>query len=345
MYKFATHKDTTFFYTHKFYNISILISKENILASAKKTILSESESIAKLVDFLDENFIHAVETIYNSKGRLVVTGIGKSAIIAQKIVATLNSTGTPSLFLHASEAIHGDLGMIQKDDAIICISKSGNSPEIKVLVPLLKRFGNKLIAITGNKTSFLGKEAHYTLNTYVDAEACPINLAPTNSTTAQLVIGDAIAVCLMEMREFKAEDFAKFHPGGNLGKRLTLTAGQIASVHPKPAVHRLTSLKEVIITISKNRLGATAVVDEKNNVEGIITDGDIRRMLEQFSTIQQLTASDIYHTAPITISPMALAVEALSLMEQKDISQLIVADGSQYVGMIHIHDLMKEGIL
>ena len=238
-----------------------MITKENILASAKQTILSESEAIAKLVDFLDENFIHAIETIYNSKGRLVVTGIGKSAIIAQKIVATLNSTGTPSLFLHASEAIHGDLGMIQKEDAIICISKSGNSPEIKVLVPLLKRFGNKLIAITGNVTSFLGKEAHYTLNTYVESEACSLNLAPTNSTTAQLVIGDAIAVCLMEMRGFKAEDFAKYHPGGALGKKLLLRVGDMLDTSRKPIVAPNASIKTVIMEISEKRLGVTAVIE------------------------------------------------------------------------------------
>ena len=231
-----------------------MIKKETILASAKKTILSESESIAKLTQFLDDNFVNAVEIIYKSKGRLVVTGIGKSAIIAQKIVATLNSTGTPSLFLHASEAIHGDLGMLQPSDVVICISKSGNSPEIKVLVPLLKRFGNKLIAITGNTTSFLGKEADFVLNTYVDSEACPINLAPTNSTTAQLVMGDAIAVCLMEMKNFTAEDFAKYHPGGALGKKLLLRVSDMLDTTKKPIVSADSMIKNVIIEISEKRL-------------------------------------------------------------------------------------------
>lgn len=344
MYKFATHKDTTFFYTHKFYNISILISKENILASAKKTILSESESIAKLVDFLDENFINAVETIYNSKGRLVVTGIGKSAIIAQKIVATLNSTGTPSLFLHASEAIHGDLGMIQKDDAIICISKSGNSPEIKVLVPFLKRFGNKLIAITGNTTSFLGKEAHYTLNTYVASEADPINLAPTNSTTAQLVIGDAIAVCLMEMRDFKAEDFAKYHPGGALGKKLLLRVGDMLDTTHKPVVAPNSSIKTVIVEISEKRLGVAAVVDN-NKVIGIITDGDIRRMLNKSDTITGLTAVDIMTKNPKTIKSTDMVSEALDILEDFSITQLVVVDDGEYKGVIHLHDILKEGIV
>ncbi len=316
-----------------------------IISIAKRTLETEVAAVNGLLKFINDDFVEVVKALHASKGRFVVSGIGKSSIIAQKIVATCNSTGTPSTYLHAAEAIHGDSGIIGADDIVLIISKSGESPEIKNLVQLVKRFGNPIIGMVGNTESYLAKESNWILNTTVDKEACINNLAPTSSTTAQMVMGDLVAMSLMELKEFKAEDFAKFHPGGNLGKRLTLTAGQIASVHPKPAVHRLTSLKEVIITISKNRLGATAVVDEKNNVEGIITDGDIRRMLEQFSTIQQLTASDIYHTAPITISPMALAVEALSLMEQKDISQLIVADGSQYVGMIHIHDLMKEGIL
>ncbi|MES2411781.1 MAG: KpsF/GutQ family sugar-phosphate isomerase, partial [Bacteroidota bacterium] len=277
-----------------------MIKKENILASAKKTILSESESIAKLSDFLDDNFVDAVGIIYNSNGRLVVTGIGKSAIIAQKIVATLNSTGTPSLFLHASEAIHGDLGMVQPGDVVICISKSGNSPEIKVLVPLLKRFGNKLIAITGNTTSFLGKEADYVLNTYVETEACPINLAPTNSTTAQLVMGDAIAVCLMEMKSFTAEDFAKYHPGGALGKKLLLRVGDMLDTTHRPIVSPDSTIKNAIVEISEKRLGVTAVV-ENNKVIGIITDGDIRRMLNKSENISGLTAQDIMTKNPKTI--------------------------------------------
>jgi len=344
LYKFATHKDTTFFYTYKFYNNSILITKENILASAKKTILSESEAIAKLVDFLDDNFINTVEIIYQSKGRLVVTGIGKSAIIAQKIVATLNSTGTPSLFLHASEAIHGDLGMVQPGDVIICISKSGNSPEIKVLVPLLKRFGNKLIAITGNVTSFLGKEADYTLNTYVATEACPVNLAPTNSTTAQLVIGDAIAVCLMEIRDFKAEDFAKYHPGGALGKKLLLRVGDMLDTTHKPIVAPNSSIKSVIVEISEKRLGVTAVVED-NKVIGIITDGDIRRMLNISDTISGLTAIDIMTKNPKMIQSTDMVSDALNILEDFSITQLVVVDDGDYKGVIHLHDILKEGIV
>jgi arabinose-5-phosphate isomerase len=344
LHKFAPHKDTNFFYTHKFYTILILITRENILASARKTILSESEAIAKLIDFLDENFVKAVETIYNSKGRLVVTGIGKSAIIAQKIVATLNSTGTPSLFLHASEAIHGDLGMLQHDDAVICISKSGNSPEIKVLVPLLKRFGNKLIAITGNTTSFLGKEADFTLNTYVETEACPINLAPTNSTTAQLVIGDAIAVCLMEMRNFTPEDFAKYHPGGALGKKLLLRVVDMLDNTHKPVVGPTSDIKTVIVEISEKRLGVTAVVDN-NKVIGIITDGDIRRMLNKTDTIFGLTAQDIMTKNPKTIKSTDMVSDALNILEDFSITQLVVVDNNEYKGVIHLHDILKEGII
>ena len=344
MYKFAPHKDTTFFYTRKFYTISILITKENILASAKKTLLSESESIAKLIDFLDDNFVKSVELIYQSKGRLVVTGIGKSAIIAQKIVATLNSTGTPSLFLHASEAIHGDLGMVQAEDAIICISKSGNSPEIKVLVPLLKRFGNKLIAITGNTTSFLGKEADYTLNTFVELESCPNNLAPTNSTTAQLVIGDAIAVCLMEMRNFTNEDFAKYHPGGALGKKLLLRVKDMLDTTHKPVVAPTSSIKTVIMEISEKRLGVTAVVDN-NKVIGIITDGDIRRMLNKTETISGLTAQDIMTKNPKMIKSTDMVSDALNILEDFSITQLVVVDDFEYKGVLHLHDILKEGII
>jgi arabinose-5-phosphate isomerase len=344
LYKFAPHKDTTFFYTRKFYTISILITKENILASAKKTLLSESESIAKLIDFLDDNFVKSVELIYHSKGRLVVTGIGKSAIIAQKIVATLNSTGTPSLFLHASEAIHGDLGMVQPEDAIICISKSGNSPEIKVLVPLLKRFGNKLIAITGNTTSFLGKEADYTLNTFVELESCPNNLAPTNSTTAQLVIGDAIAVCLMEMRNFTNEDFAKYHPGGALGKKLLLRVKDMLDTTHKPVVAPTSSIKTVIMEISEKRLGVTAVVDN-NKVIGIITDGDIRRMLNKTETISGLTAQDIMTKNPKMIKSTDMVSDALNILEDFSITQLVVVDDFEYKGVLHLHDILKEGII
>jgi arabinose-5-phosphate isomerase len=331
-------------FTHTNFNHSVLITKENILASAKKTILSESQSIAKLTDYLDENFISAVTTIYQSKGRLVVTGIGKSAIIAQKMVASFNSTGTPSLFLHASEAIHGDLGMIQNEDTIICISKSGNSPEIKVLVPLLKRFGNTLIAITGNMTSFLAKGSDYVLNTTVDTEACPNNLAPTNSTTAQLVMGDALAVCLMEMRGFKAEDFAVYHPGGALGKKLLMRVQDLLEHSLKPMVTPDAPIKKVIFEISEKRLGVTAVV-ENEQVIGIITDGDIRRMLNETDTFAALTAKDIMTKKPKVTSSANRLEDALNLMEDFSITQLIVVDEGKYKGVLHLHDILKEGIV
>lgn len=319
-------------------------NKKNILEIAQNSILSQSKSIAKLTDFLDDNFINATESIYNCKGRLVVTGIGKSAIIAQKIVATMNSTGTPALFLHASEAIHGDLGMVQADDIIICISKSGNSPEIKVLVPLLKRFGNTLIAITGNMTSFLAKESHYVLNTTVDSEACPNNLAPTNSTTAQLVIGDALAVCLMELRNFSAEDFAKYHPGGALGKKLLLRVADMLDTSRKPFVNPDSSIKNVIVEISEKRLGVAAVL-ENEKVVGIITDGDIRRMLNKTETITGLTAKDIMTVNPKTIKSTDMVVDALNVLEDFSITQLVVVDNGEYKGVIHLHDILKEGIV
>ena len=321
-----------------------MISKENIIASAKKTILSESQSITKLTDFIDDQFVAAVELIYNSKGRLIITGIGKSAIIAQKIVATLNSTGTPAVFLHASEAIHGDLGMVLKDDAVICISKSGNSPEIKVLIPLLKRFGNKLIAITGNISSFLGKESDYVLNTYVEAESCPNNLAPTNSTTAQLVMGDAIAVCLMEMRDFTSADFANYHPGGALGKKLLLRVREMLDTSHRPLVTADSSIKNVIMEISEKRLGVTAVM-EGNKIIGIITDGDIRRMLNKTDTISGLTAKDIMTVNPKMIQSSELVSDALDVLEQYSITQLVVLDGEEYKGVLHLHDILKEGIV
>jgi arabinose-5-phosphate isomerase len=331
-------------FTHTNFKNSVLISKENILAIAKKTILSESQSITKLTDFLDDNFSDATQAIYNSTGRLIVTGIGKSAIIAQKIVATFNSTGTPSLFLHASEAIHGDLGMVLKDDIIICISKSGNSPEIKAVVPFLKRFGNTLIAITGNTTSFLAKGSDYVLNTTVDAEACPNNLAPTNSTTAQLVMGDAIAVCLMEMHNFTAEDFAKYHPGGALGKKLLLRVNDMLEHSLKPMVSPDTAIKKVIFEISEKRLGVTAVV-ENNTVIGIITDGDIRRMLNERDSFTELTAKDIMTKNPKLIQSNDMVVDALNILEDFSITQLVVVDHGEYKGVLHLHDILKEGIV
>lgn len=323
---------------------SVLISKENILALAKKTILSESESITKLTSFLDENFADATQAIYNSKGRLIVTGIGKSAIIAQKMVATFNSTGTPSMFLHASEAIHGDLGMLQNDDIIICISKSGNSPEIKAVVPFLKRFGNTLIAITGNMTSFLAKGSDFVLNTTVDAESCPNNLAPTNSTTAQLVMGDAVAVCLMEMRNFKPEDFAVYHPGGALGKKLLLRVQDMLEHTLKPMVSPDAPIKKVIFEISEKRLGVTAVI-ENNTVIGIITDGDIRRMLNERDSFAELTAKDIMTKNPKVIQSTDMVVDALNILEDFSITQLVVVDQGEYKGVLHLHDILKEGIV
>lgn len=321
-----------------------MISNSTILASAKKTIMSESESIARLATLLDDDFANAVQHLYNCKGRVVVTGIGKSAIIAQKIVATFNSTGTPSLFLHAAEAIHGDLGMVQPGDVVICISKSGNSPEIKVLVPLLKRFGNVLIGMTGNESSFLAKESDHVLNAYVEAEADPNNLAPTNSTTAQLALGDALAVCLIEMRNFASEDFAKYHPGGALGKQLLLKVGDMLDGNHKPMVSPDCSIKKAIVEISEKRLGVTAVI-ENERVVGIITDGDIRRMLNNHDNIAGLTAADIMTRNPKLISSATMAIDALHMLENFAITQLVVVDEGEYKGILHLHDILKEGIV
>lgn len=321
-----------------------MTARETILITAKKTILSESESVAKLVNFIDDDFAKSVELIYNCKGRLIVTGIGKSAIIATKMVATFNSTGTPSMFLHAAEAIHGDLGMVQPGDVVICISKSGNSPEIKVLVPLLKRFGNPLIGMTANKTSFLGKESNCVLNAYVEAESCPNNLAPTNSTTAQLVLGDALAVCLMEQRNFKSEDFAKYHPGGALGKKLLLRVVDMLDQTHRPQVAPEANIRDVIMEISEKRLGVTAVV-ENNSIVGIITDGDIRRMLEKRDHFGDLTAKDIMTKNPKTIQLSDMVVDAFNTMENYAITQMVVIENNEYKGVLHIHDILKEGII
>lgn len=315
-----------------------------ILESAKKTILSESQSIAALVNYITEDFAKSVDIIFKSKGRLVITGIGKSAIIAQKIVATLNSTGTPSLFLHASEAVHGDLGMVLPEDVIICISKSGNSPEIKVLVPLLKRFGNTLIGMTSDLNSFLGKESHLILHAYVENEACPNNLAPTNSTTAQLVLGDALAVALMEVRNFKNEDFAIYHPGGALGKKLLLKVKDMLDITNAPQVAPNASIKKVIMEISEKRLGVTAVIED-NKVIGIITDGDIRRMLNTRDTFVDLVAKDIMTINPKSIDYNVLVAEALDILENNSITQLVVLENTNYKGVLHLHDILKEGIV
>lgn len=304
----------------------------------------ESKAISNLVNLLTDDFEKATQLIYNSKGRVIITGIGKSAIIANKIVATLNSTGTPAVFMHAADAIHGDLGLILEDDVVICISKSGNTPEIKVLVPLIKNAKNKMIAITGNKDSFLGQQADYVLNTYVAQEACPNNLAPTTSTTAQLVMGDALAVCLLKLRGFSSRDFAKYHPGGALGKRLYLRVNDLSSVNQKPEVSPNASLKEVIIEISEKMLGVTAVT-ENSKIIGIITDGDLRRMLSKTDAISQLTAKDIMGSNPKRIDEDAMAVDAKEVMEAYGISQLLVEKDSKYAGVVHLHDLIKEGII
>ncbi|NER12155.1 KpsF/GutQ family sugar-phosphate isomerase [Leptobacterium flavescens] len=319
-------------------------NQSTIIAVAKKVIETEGDAIKNLVSLIDSEFSEAVNFIYNSKGRVVITGIGKSAVIATKIVATLNSTGTPAIFMHAADAIHGDLGTIQSNDVVICISKSGNTPEIKVLVPLIKNGGNKLIAITANKSSFLGQQADFVLNSYVEKEACPNNLAPTTSTTAQLVIGDALSVCLLEMKGFSSKDFAKYHPGGALGKKLYLRVHDISSVNNKPSVKPDTPVKEVIVEISEKMLGVAAVV-ENNRILGVVTDGDIRRMLNKYDNISGLTAKDIMTPGPKSIEAEAMAVDALELMEANSISQLLVEENGEYAGVIHLHNLIKEGII
>jgi arabinose-5-phosphate isomerase len=320
-----------------------LKTKLQIEEIAKATLELEALSVSALVNFIDSDFTSAVSAIFHSTGRVVVTGVGKSAIIAQKITATFNSTGTPSVFLHAADAVHGDLGIIQKNDIIICISKSGNTPEIKVLTPLLKSAGNKLIAMVGNRESYLAKHADYIINCSVEKEACPHNLAPTSSTTAQLAMGDALAVCLLECRDFKSEDFAKFHPGGSLGKRLYLKAGDIAAQNQKPRVKAAETIRNVIIEISSKRIGATVVLDD-DTIAGIITDGDIRRMMEKHEHINHLKASDIMSKHPKTIDAAELATAALEIMQQHNISQLIVTKSGSFEGFIHLHDLLKEGI-
>ncbi len=337
-------KDNKIFKFKKHNKKLVLNTVSSILNTAKSTIALESKAISNLSELLTDDFANAVELIYNSKGRVIITGIGKSAIISNKIVATLNSTGTPSVFMHAADAIHGDLGLILKDDVVICISKSGNTPEIKVLVPLIKNAKNKMIAITGNKDSFLGQQADFVLNAYVEQEACPNNLAPTTSTTAQLVIGDALAVCLLELRGFSSKDFAKYHPGGALGKRLYLRVNDLSSQNQKPEVRLDASLKEVIVEITEKMLGVTAVI-ENDNIVGIITDGDLRRMLSKSDNITNLTAKDIMSTNPRRINEDAMAVDAKELMEEFGISQLLVEHDGKYAGVVHLHDLIKEGII
>ncbi|MBK6936155.1 MAG: KpsF/GutQ family sugar-phosphate isomerase [Chitinophagaceae bacterium] len=312
---------------------------------ALRTIDLEARSIEGLSAFIDEGFENAVTSIAKSRGRVVVSGIGKSAIIAQKIAATLNSTGTPSLFMHAADAIHGDLGMIQQDDVVVVISKSGESPEIKMLIPLVRNFGNIIIAMAGNPDSFLAKNANYLINTSVAQEACPNNLAPTTSTTAQMVMGDALAICLMELKGFQIDDFAKFHPGGTLGKKLYLRVADLCADNEKPQVLANQSLKEVIMEMTKKRLGVTAVVDDSENLLGIITDGDLRRMLEKNADINTIKAEAIMTKTPKTIGENELAVNALDLLRKHEISQLAVTENGKYVGIIHLHDLIREGLI
>lgn len=318
----------------------------DIIHIAKRTIELEARSVAGLLAYIDESFEKAVHSIASCKGRVVVSGIGKSAVIAQKIVATLNSTGTPSIFMHAADAIHGDLGMVQAEDIVMILSKSGESPEIKVLVPLIRNFGNLLIGIVGNTASFLAKNCGIILNTTVDQEACPNNLAPTSSTTAQLVMGDALAVCLMELKGFHTDDFAKFHPGGTLGKKLYLRVSDLYADNEKPSVLANQSLKEVILEMTKKRLGVTAVVDDGGQLLGIITDGDLRRMLTNRSQIDDsVKAADIMTANPKTIEPELLAVEALDRLRKFGITQLAVATEGKYLGVIHLHDLLREGLI
>jgi len=316
----------------------------NIIQYGKQTIYEEINEVSKLADYIDDAFASVVQLVLSSKGRVIMSGIGKSAIIGQKIVATLNSTGTPAVFMHAADAIHGDLGIIQKDDIVFVISKSGNTPEIKALVPLVKQFGNPLIAIVGNTQSVLSLSANYVLNVTVSKEACPHNLAPTTSTTAQLLMGDALAVTLLKCRNFSSNDFSKYHPGGTLGKQLYLTIGELAAQNEKPSVDENAPIKEVIFEISKKRMGATAVVNQQQ-VIGMITDGDIRRMIEHTSQLADISAKSIMSLMPITVDKNELAVSVVSVLREKKISQIIVLDQGEYYGMVHIHDFNKEGLL
>ena len=316
-----------------------------IISSALKSIDLQATSISNLRNFIDESFEKAVKELAKCKGRLVISGVGKSAIVAQKIVATMNSTGTPALFMHAADAIHGDLGMVQQDDVVMVISKSGDSPEIKVLAPLLKNFGNPLIGMVGNVQSYLARQSDIVLNTTVAQEACPNNLAPTTSTTAQMVMGDALAICLMETKGFKTTDFARYHPGGALGKKLYLRVQELVLPHERPFVRQHASIKETIVEITNKRLGAVVVLNEKDTVEGIITDGDIRRMLEKYDSLSGLTAIDIMSKNPKTIDADELAAVALEKMRQHNINQLVAVRGEQYIGILHLQDMVREGII
>ncbi len=318
---------------------------KNIISIAKNVLQNETDAIKNLLNHINEEFEACVLALLEVKGRIIVTGVGKSALIANKIVATLNSTGTPAIFMHAADAIHGDLGMIQKDDIVICLSKSGNTPEIKVLVPLIKRAGCKLVGLLGNMNSYLSQHSDFVINATVDKEACPLNLAPTTSTTAALVLGDALAICLLEMRNFTREDFAKFHPGGALGKQLYLKVSDIYPQNSIPKVLEDASIKEVIVEISSKRLGATAVMDNNDELIGIVTDGDLRRMLNKHENITGLKAKDIMTSSPKMIEKDEYAMQALKIMQEKNITQLVVVEGKKMMGFIHLHDLIKEGIV
>jgi arabinose-5-phosphate isomerase len=318
---------------------------KNIRTTAVRVLLNESEAIAKLSTLLNEDFENCVQHLLESKGRLVITGVGKSAWIANKLVATLNSTGTPALFMHAADAIHGDLGMVQQDDTVLFISKSGNTAEIKVLLPLVKQLGVKIVALVSNRQSYLAEQAHYVLDATIGEEACPHNLTPTTSTTAHLALGDALAICLLEARGFTSSDFARFHPGGSLGKQLYLKVGDLLSKNQIPSVQEEASVAEVIVEISSKRLGATAVLDQSGSLKGIITDGDLRRMLQKTLAIQDLQASAIMTVNPKSIQAEAYATAAFALMKTHNITQLVVLDGEKLAGFVHIHDLMKEGIV
>lgn len=318
---------------------------KNIRTTAVRVLLNESEAIAKLSTLLNEDFENCVQHLLESKGRLVITGVGKSAWIANKLVATLNSTGTPALFMHAADAIHGDLGMVQQLDTVLFISKSGNTAEIKVLLPLVKQLGVKIVALVSNRQSYLAQHAHYVLDATIGEEACPHNLTPTTSTTAHLALGDALAICLLEARGFTSSDFARFHPGGSLGKQLYLKVGDLLSKNQIPSVQEQASVAEVIVEISSKRLGATAVLDQSGSLKGIITDGDLRRMLQKTLAIQDLQASAIMTVNPKSIQAEEYATAAFALMKTHNITQLVVLDGEKLAGFVHIHDLMKEGIV
>ena len=317
----------------------------DILSVARQTIQLEADSLLGLLPYIDASFEIAVRLILENKGRLVISGIGKSGLIAKKIVATFNSTGTPAMYLHAADAIHGDIGMVQPDDIVMIISKSGNSPEVKTLVSLVKSFGNPLLAIIGNLQSQLALQADIVLNTTVLQEACPHDLAPTSSSTAQMVMGDALAICLMRLRNFTGQDFARFHPGGTLGRQLYLQVKDLLIHNTLPRVTPDASLKEVIMEMTAKRLGATAVVERNGNIHGIITDGDLRRMLEHNETLQTVQATDICTRNPKTIAATELAIDALDALRRYDINQLVVTEDGRYTGILHLHDLIREGLL